>query len=150
MPIGFVGPFFFPLDLRPNLSPQDTATLMVRVIRKKLSYEISSIFPIPLTVKERESLNLLPHLLLRESLKLSAQAGTSSWRSQCFSIREEANIQWGREKIDVGDGEEGRWRSWESLGWVIREGWQRAGNEMEREALINKVYKQDWEGRRGF
>lgn len=27
----------------------------------------------------------------------------------------------------------------ESLGWVIGEGWQRAGNEMEREALINKV-----------
>lgn len=36
----------------------------------------------------------------------------------------------------------------ESLGWVIGEGWQRAGNEMEREALNNKVEKQGWEERK--
>lgn len=73
--------------------------MMISVTKKKLNYVIYSIFPIPLTVKERESLNLLPPPLLRES-QLNAWAGASNGRGQNFSVKKEANIWCEREKID--------------------------------------------------
>lgn len=109
------------------------------------------IFPIPLTVKERESLNLPPSLPLRGSLKLSAQClGWSIYweRPELFHQRGSKYLVRERKNRSRSWGEEGNQRTQESLGWVIGEGWQRAGNEMEREALINKVQKQDWEGRK--
>ena len=63
-------------------------------------------------------------------------------------MRERKNRSKSRGCGGVGWGEDGSQRSWESLGWVIVEGWQRAGNEMERESLNNKLEKQDWEGRK--
>lgn len=46
-------------------------------------------------------------------------------------------------KIDPGVRVEGRQRSRKSLGRAIGECWQRGRDEMEREALIDKVCKQD-------